>query len=170
MEPLFGLDPKNKANLRRKASLAGKKLVRTIRFERTGQASPLYTILNIYENGLEYEGLLRYGEQEGIAVGKYSNSFSLPIGNNVALEYFLGQFKGFYTLDNKCVADVSIKSMVNPGGVAASPMLGTEHHVPAKSNLPAPNVQAQQILNQLGISSIGKGLSFEKGKGKGKTS
>ena len=63
-----------------------------------------YTLLNIYEVSFnEYEAVLRWGTVDGTSLN--GSCLRYPIGNKVAVEYYVGHFKGFYGITSKLVAD-----------------------------------------------------------------
>jgi hypothetical protein len=86
--------------------------VRTLKFEQEILNSKLnylikekkYTILNIYEIFQnEFEAILRWGSIEGTSVN--GSTLRYPLGNKVAVEYYIGHFKGFYGITHRLVLD-----------------------------------------------------------------
>ena len=63
-----------------------------------------YTILNIYEIfPNEFEAILRWGSCDGTSIN--GSTLRYPLGNKVAVEYYIGHFKGFYGITNRLVLD-----------------------------------------------------------------
>lgn len=70
----------------------------------------IYSILNVYElDGGQYEGVLRWGTQEGTAID--GDTIRFPLGNKPAVDYYIAHFKGFYGIIHKLISD----SAMQPG-------------------------------------------------------
>ncbi|TPX34585.1 hypothetical protein SmJEL517_g02851 [Synchytrium microbalum] len=120
MELLAGVDTKQKSKRQKLHLNAGKKLVRTVRWERESEKGKVYTIMNIYENSpTDYEAVFRAGNVEGTSTGN-GMTLKYPIGNATAVDYYLAHLKGFYAIEkNNLVADVPL-AKVAPTGSSSS--------------------------------------------------
>ncbi len=82
-----------------------------------------YTLLNIYEVSFnEYEAILRWGTVDGTSLN--GSSLRYPIGNKVAVEYYVGHFKGFYGITSKLVADQVLTASVAPASAVSASASG----------------------------------------------
>ena len=64
----------------------------------------MYTTFNVYDIGQgEYEGVLRWGKSDGTSLG--GSTLAFPIGNKIAVEYYIGHFKGFYGMTHSLISD-----------------------------------------------------------------
>ncbi|TPX32949.1 hypothetical protein SeMB42_g07547, partial [Synchytrium endobioticum] len=116
MEVLPGVDSKQRNKVSRKLQInIGKKLVRTVKWERDSEKGKVYTILNIYENSpTDYEAVFRWGNTEGTAAGNGS-TLKYPVGNATAVDYYLAHVKGFYSIEqNNLVIDVPLARVPPP--------------------------------------------------------
>jgi hypothetical protein len=60
--------------------------------------------MNVYDLGDgQYEGVLRWGNAEGTAIG--GDTIKYPLGNRQSVEYYIAHFRGFYGILHKLVAD-----------------------------------------------------------------
>lgn len=51
----------------------------------------------------EFEAILRWGSVEGTSIN--GSTLRYPLGNKVAVEYYIGHFKGFYGITHRLVLD-----------------------------------------------------------------
>lgn len=81
-----------------------RRIVKTLRFESVVNNYRIYSIFNAYDIGDgQYEGVLRYGTQEGTSIGGLTLRY--PIGNKHAVDYYTAHFRGFYGILHKVVAE-----------------------------------------------------------------
>ena len=78
-----------------------------------------YTILNIYEVfPNEFEAILRWGSFDGTSIN--GSTLRYPVGNKVAVEYYIGHFKGFYGITNRLVLDSTAPPRPNIKSLASN--------------------------------------------------
>ncbi|EGF79511.1 hypothetical protein BATDEDRAFT_89736 [Batrachochytrium dendrobatidis JAM81] len=95
-----------------------RRIIRTLKFEKHIGDKIIHTILNVYDMGSEqYEGVLRWGEIEGTSLGKMAETIRFNIGNKVAVEYYVGHFRGFYGANHQLISDVAAEATVPAGSI-----------------------------------------------------
>ena len=108
-EPLIGLNDKSKIKHPNMLQFnVNRRVVRTLKFEQATSTRTLYTTLNVYDvnnSSNEYEAVMRWGESEGTSLGKEHNTIRFPLGNKMAVEYYVGHLKGFYGINHKLVSE-----------------------------------------------------------------
>ncbi|KAH6573589.1 hypothetical protein BASA50_006668 [Batrachochytrium salamandrivorans] len=118
-----------------------RRIIRTLKFHKNVGNKVIHTVLNIYDMGSnEFEGVLRWGEVEGTSMGSMADTIQFSIGNRVAVEYYVGHFRGFYGANHQLISDVAAETLVQPGNALTS--------LPQQQSLQQRQLQLQQQQQQ----------------------
>ncbi|KAJ1551554.1 isocitrate lyase 1, partial [Nowakowskiella sp. JEL0078] len=96
------------------ATLFAGRVVRSLFFEysRTFEKKdPIYTTLNILEVGEnDFEAILRWGDEPGTSIN--GGTMRYPLGNALAVEFYVGVFKNLYQTSHTAKNDILSKPIV----------------------------------------------------------
>ena len=110
-----------------------------------------FTLLNIYEVSFnEYEAVLRWGTIDGTSLN--GSSLRYPIGNKVAVEYYVGHFKGFYGITSKMVAD---QVMTTGTGTGAGKGQAVQRQGSISSSVGGQSLESDDRISVVTSSSLG---------------
>ncbi|KAJ3306218.1 hypothetical protein HDV03_000138 [Kappamyces sp. JEL0829] len=119
-EAMIGLGDKQKIKLTSSGIVAprkilsynmNKKICRTLKFESEVDGKSIYSVFNVYElSEGQFEGVLRWGNQEGTAIN--GGTIRYPLGNKQAVDYYVAHFRGFYGIMHKITFDTAATTPV----------------------------------------------------------